>query len=89
MKLKLNSGFDKVSDKVCDKVFPVVPGLHNLLAHSLGTKIVQDYLNSSKKRARGVGHYVNLDGFPAPHLPQSTRRCAGSSTSTRSTSIRA
>ena len=41
----------------------------DLLAHSLGTKIVQDYLNSSRKRAANVGHYVNLDGFPENHLP--------------------
>lgn len=41
----------------------------DLLAHSLGTKIVQDYLDSSKKRAASVGHYVNLDGFPSDHLP--------------------
>lgn len=41
----------------------------DLLAHSLGTRIVQDYLNSSKKRAANVGHYVNLDGFPAKRLP--------------------
>jgi pimeloyl-ACP methyl ester carboxylesterase len=41
----------------------------DLLAHSLGTAIVQDYLNSSKKRAANVAHYVNLDGSPAKHLP--------------------
>ena len=41
----------------------------DLLAHSLGTQIVQDYLNSSPKRAANVAHYVNLDGSPAHHVP--------------------
>jgi Lipase C-terminal domain/Lipase (class 2) len=48
----------------------------DLLAHSLGTRIVQDYLNSSRKRAHNVGHYVNLDGFPATHLPGGVRTLA-------------
>jgi pimeloyl-ACP methyl ester carboxylesterase len=41
----------------------------DLLAHSLGTKLMQDYLNSSKRRAASVAHYVNLDGFPENSLP--------------------
>ena len=41
----------------------------DMLAHSLGTRLVQDYLNSSKKRAANVARYVNLDGFPAHRLP--------------------
>ena len=48
----------------------------DLLAHSLGTKLVQDYLNSSKKRAANVARYVNLDGFPANHLPGGVRTLA-------------
>jgi hypothetical protein len=48
----------------------------DLLAHSLGTKLVQDYLDSSKKRAANVGHYVNLDGFPENHLPGGVRTLA-------------
>jgi pimeloyl-ACP methyl ester carboxylesterase len=41
----------------------------DLLAHSLGTRLMQDYLNSSKRRAANVAHYVNLDGFPEKSLP--------------------
>jgi Lipase C-terminal domain/Lipase (class 2) len=41
----------------------------DLLAHSLGTRLMQDYLNSSKKRAHNVAHYVNMDGFPEKSLP--------------------
>jgi pimeloyl-ACP methyl ester carboxylesterase len=41
----------------------------DLLAHSLGTKLMQDYLNSSKRRAASVAQYVNLDGIPASSLP--------------------
>jgi hypothetical protein len=48
----------------------------DLLAHSLGTKLVQDYLDSSKKRAASVGRYVNLDGFPENHLPGGVRTLA-------------
>jgi hypothetical protein len=48
----------------------------DVLAHSLGTKIFQDYLGSSKKRAANVAHYVNLDGFPESHLPGGVRTLA-------------
>lgn len=48
----------------------------DVLAHSLGTKIVQDYLGSSKKRAASVSRYVNLDGFPESHLPGGVRTLA-------------
>lgn len=41
----------------------------DLLAHSLGTRLMQDYLDSSKQRAATVGHYVNMDGFPQNSLP--------------------
>src|SRR5205823_4211989 len=40
-----------------------------LLAHSLGTFLMQDYLNSSKQRAAHVAHYVNLDGKTADAPP--------------------
>ena len=40
-----------------------------LLAHSLGTFLMQDYLNSSKQRAANVAHYVNLDGKTADAPP--------------------
>ncbi len=41
----------------------------DLLAHSLGTRLMQDYLNSSPARAATVAHYVNLDGATATALP--------------------
>lgn len=41
----------------------------DLLAHSLGTELMQDYLSSSHARAASVAHYVNMDGFPATSLP--------------------
>jgi pimeloyl-ACP methyl ester carboxylesterase len=48
----------------------------DLLAHSLGTRLMQDYLNSSKQRARNVAHYVNIDGFPENSLPGGVRTLA-------------
>ncbi|WP_127504727.1 alpha/beta hydrolase [Actinoplanes solisilvae] len=41
----------------------------DLLAHSLGTFVVQGYLNSAPERAARVAHYVNLDGRPAAAPP--------------------
>jgi pimeloyl-ACP methyl ester carboxylesterase len=41
----------------------------DLLAHSLGTRLMQDYLESSRERAASVAHYVNIDGFPAGSPP--------------------
>lgn len=41
----------------------------DLLAHSLGTKLMQDYLNSSPARAANVAHYVNIDGATASAPP--------------------
>jgi pimeloyl-ACP methyl ester carboxylesterase len=40
-----------------------------LLGHSLGTRVSQDYLNSSPERAANVAHYVNIDGFEANGPP--------------------
>jgi pimeloyl-ACP methyl ester carboxylesterase len=40
-----------------------------LLAHSLGTFLMQDYLNSSRARAANVAHYVNIDGQTADAPP--------------------
>ncbi|MFD0785694.1 alpha/beta hydrolase, partial [Micromonospora azadirachtae] len=37
----------------------------DLLAHSLGTFVMQSYLGSSPARAGRVAHYVNLDGRTA------------------------
>ena len=41
----------------------------DLLAHSLGTFLMQDYLKSSKQRAANVAHYVNIDGRTADAPP--------------------
>lgn len=41
----------------------------DLLGHSLGTRVSQQYLTSSPERAARVAHYVNLDGGPAPAPP--------------------
>jgi pimeloyl-ACP methyl ester carboxylesterase len=37
----------------------------DLLGHSLGTGLMQAYLNSDPARAANVAHYVNLDGMTA------------------------
>ncbi|MEU3554734.1 alpha/beta fold hydrolase [Streptomyces fragilis] len=41
----------------------------DLLAHSLGTLLMQAYLRSSPERAAKVAHYVNLDGRTSADLP--------------------
>lgn len=41
----------------------------DLLGHSLGTTLMQGYLNSSPDRAAKVAHYVNLDGATAAAQP--------------------
>jgi pimeloyl-ACP methyl ester carboxylesterase len=41
----------------------------DLVAHSLGTSLMQAYLNSSPQRAARVAHYVNLDGATAAAQP--------------------
>ncbi|TYB92572.1 alpha/beta hydrolase [Micromonospora sp. WP24] len=41
----------------------------DLLAHSLGTFVLQGYLGSSPARADRVAHYVNLDGRTATSPP--------------------
>ncbi|MGP4026087.1 alpha/beta hydrolase [Actinomadura sp. 3N407] len=41
----------------------------DLLAHSLGTSLMQSYLRSSPARAATVAHYVNLDGATAESPP--------------------
>ncbi|XVQ08251.1 alpha/beta fold hydrolase [Spirillospora sp. CA-255316] len=40
-----------------------------LVGHSLGTQVSQQYLNSSAARAANVAHYVNIDGAGASALP--------------------
>ncbi len=41
----------------------------DIVAHSLGTFVMQSYLGSSPARAQRVAHYVNLDGRTAAALP--------------------
>ncbi|SDJ83937.1 lipase/acyltransferase domain-containing protein [Nonomuraea jiangxiensis] len=41
----------------------------DLLAHSLGTSLMQEYLRSSPERAAKVAHYVNLDGASSADQP--------------------
>jgi pimeloyl-ACP methyl ester carboxylesterase len=41
----------------------------DILGHSLGTFVLQGYLNSSPERAARVAHYVNLDGAAAAAPP--------------------
>ncbi|MQY10963.1 hypothetical protein SRB5_10770 [Streptomyces sp. RB5] len=41
----------------------------DLLAHSLGTRLMQTYLRSSPERAARVAHYVNLDGSTSADQP--------------------
>jgi pimeloyl-ACP methyl ester carboxylesterase len=41
----------------------------DLLAHSLGTSLMQTYLRSSPARAANVAHYVNLDGATSADQP--------------------
>jgi pimeloyl-ACP methyl ester carboxylesterase len=47
-----------------------------LLAHSLGTFLMQDYLNSSRQRAANVAHYVNIDGQTADAPPGGVKTLA-------------
>jgi len=47
-----------------------------LLAHSLGTTLMQDYLNSSPARAANVADYVNIDGRTASSPPGGVRTLA-------------
>jgi hypothetical protein len=41
----------------------------DLLGHSLGTRLMQEYLGGSPERAAKVAHYVNLDGATATSPP--------------------
>lgn len=47
-----------------------------LIAHSLGTALMQDYLNSSSARAANVADYVNVDGQTATAPPGGVRTLA-------------
>ena len=41
----------------------------DILGHSLGTTVMQGYINSSAERAKKLAHYVNIDGGTADALP--------------------
>lgn len=47
-----------------------------LVAHSLGTALMQDYLKSSPARAANVADYVNVDGMTASSPPGGVRTLA-------------
>jgi hypothetical protein len=67
----------ETTDDVYRRLDTVIDGLLDetgadqidLLAHSLGTRMMQEYLRSSPERAARVAHYVNLDGFPSDDPP--------------------
>jgi len=40
----------------------------DVMGHSLGTYVLQTYL-ASPVRAANIGHYINIDGYPAASLP--------------------
>jgi hypothetical protein len=44
-------------------------GQVDILGHSLGTMVMQGYINSSAERAAKLAHYVNIDGQQADALP--------------------
>jgi hypothetical protein len=69
----LNSGPEVVQpalDAFIDDVLAEFGSDHlYVLGHSLGTSVMQSYLNSSPERAARVAKYVNLDGASADAAP--------------------
>ena len=41
----------------------------DVMGHSLGTFVLNGYLNSSEERAANAAHYINLDGYSAAQPP--------------------
>jgi pimeloyl-ACP methyl ester carboxylesterase len=66
-----------IEDEVHARIDDVVAGLQSesgsdqvdLMGHSLGTLVSQNYLRSAPERAADVAHYVNIDGRPSADLP--------------------
>jgi len=68
---------DGIEDEVHARIDDLVAELQaesgadqiDLMGHSLGTLVSQNYLRSSPERAANVAHYVNIDGRPSEDLP--------------------
>ena len=61
--------FERLDDLISALLERTGMGEIDLLGHSLGTGLMQSYLNSSPERAAKVAHYVNLDGATATAPP--------------------
>ena len=61
--------FTRLDQRIADLLRTSHADKVDLLGHSLGTGLMQQYLNSSAQRAATVAHYVNLDGSPASAPP--------------------
>ena len=61
--------FDRLERRVGELLEASGADRVDLLGHSLGTSMVQEYLNSDPGRAADVAHYVNLDGASADAPP--------------------
>lgn len=57
--------WDRLDQRIADAKEQAGADQVYLLAHSLGTAVVQGYLNSDPARAADVAKYVNLDGSPS------------------------
>lgn len=68
---------DEIEDEVHQRIDDLVAELQDesgfdeveLMGHSLGTLVSQNYLRSDPARAANVAHYVNIDGRPSDDLP--------------------
>ena len=68
---------DDIEDEVHARIDEVIAELQaesgadqvDLMGHSLGTLVSQNYLRSNSERAANVAHYVNIDGRPSEDLP--------------------
>ncbi|MDQ1521574.1 MAG: hypothetical protein QOI55_2647, partial [Actinomycetota bacterium] len=61
--------FARLDQRIADLLRASHADQVDLLGHSLGTTLMQAYLNSTPARAAKVAHYVNLDGATATSPP--------------------
>jgi pimeloyl-ACP methyl ester carboxylesterase len=61
--------FNRLDQRIAELLRAARTDQVDLLGHSLGTTLMQAYLNSSPERAARVAHYVNLDGATADAPP--------------------
>jgi pimeloyl-ACP methyl ester carboxylesterase len=61
--------FERLDARIADLLEASGADGVDLLGHSLGTTMMQEYLNSDPDRAADVAHYVNLDGATADAPP--------------------